>query len=216
MKLVKVFVLIIILANLTFSRRFYDPEIGMWISVDPVNQHFSPYIYGSNNPVNRIDPDGAADYGTQENYIAAANAVIGNKDFLPSAGTTHCNEGTMAIVNTGLSSPLVGYANDIAKMLTDANFATPITADQAVAYAQQGVTPLAAWQNPKGGHGHVAAVAPSTDSKGRPNVFNIGLKNAFMSIAEAFGLSKRESKTFGYYILNEDLNSLNTRSKTGD
>lgn len=212
----RLIVFVLVLAGLAFGRRYYDPEVGMWISVDPVNQHFSPYTYGSNNPINRVDPDGAADYGTQQNYVNAATTVIGNNDYLPSAGTTHCNEGTMAIVNTGLTSPLAGKANAIATLLTDANFATPITADQAVAYAQQGVTPLAAWSNPKGGHGHVAAVAPSTDSKGRPNVFNIGLKNALMSIAEAFGASKRESSTFGYYILNEDLNSINARTKTGD
>ena len=44
-----------------FGARYLDPMLGMWISVDPKRQHFSPYTYGSNNPVARIDPDGNQD-----------------------------------------------------------------------------------------------------------------------------------------------------------
>ncbi len=62
-----------------------------------------------------------------------------------------------------------------------------------------------AWKNPKGGHGHVATVAPEVDTKGRPKVFNIGLENDEMSVANAFGASKRSSDTFGYFVLIEDI-----------
>jgi len=31
------------------------------VSVDPMRQHFSPFTYGSNNPVNRVDADGKLD-----------------------------------------------------------------------------------------------------------------------------------------------------------
>ena len=44
-----------------FGARHLDPMLGMWISVDPKRQHFSPYTYGNNNPIARIDPDGNAD-----------------------------------------------------------------------------------------------------------------------------------------------------------
>ncbi len=44
-----------------FGARYLDPMLGLWVSVDPARQHFSPYTYGSNNPVMRIDPDGNAD-----------------------------------------------------------------------------------------------------------------------------------------------------------
>ena len=44
-----------------FGARYLDPMLGMWTSVDPKRQHFSPYTYGSNNPVARIDPDGNQD-----------------------------------------------------------------------------------------------------------------------------------------------------------
>ena len=33
----------------------------MWVSVDAKRQHYSPYVYGSNNPIVRIDPDGNTD-----------------------------------------------------------------------------------------------------------------------------------------------------------
>lgn len=48
-----------------YGKRFYDMTIGIWSSVDPLCEKFysiSPYAYCHNNPVNRIDPDGMADY----------------------------------------------------------------------------------------------------------------------------------------------------------
>ena len=44
-----------------FGARYLDPMLGMWTSVDPKRQHFSSYVYGSNNPIVRIDPNGLTD-----------------------------------------------------------------------------------------------------------------------------------------------------------
>jgi RHS repeat-associated protein len=38
--------------------RFYDPELGTFLTHDPQRQFPSPYGYGSWNPVNGVDPDG--------------------------------------------------------------------------------------------------------------------------------------------------------------
>ena len=41
----------------SFGKRYYDPEVGVWISTDPKEQLFNPYAY-SPDPLNTIDPDG--------------------------------------------------------------------------------------------------------------------------------------------------------------
>lgn len=40
-----------------FGARYFDPEVGVWMSTDPKNQFFNPFAY-STNPINTVDPDG--------------------------------------------------------------------------------------------------------------------------------------------------------------
>ncbi|RMD82715.1 MAG: hypothetical protein D6815_08515 [Candidatus Dadabacteria bacterium] len=43
---------------LYFGARFYDPELGLFLTPDPRAQFASPYLYGGGNPVGGQDPDG--------------------------------------------------------------------------------------------------------------------------------------------------------------
>jgi RHS repeat-associated protein len=38
-----------------FGKRYYDADVGRWIACDPQGQHHDAYLYGSDNPINRID-----------------------------------------------------------------------------------------------------------------------------------------------------------------
>ena len=47
-----------------FGARYYDPRISLWHGVDPLadmRPGHTPYNYVQNNPITRIDPDGALD-----------------------------------------------------------------------------------------------------------------------------------------------------------
>jgi len=44
-----------------FQLRLWDGRIGRWLSRDPMRQHDSPYLGMSNNPINRVDPNGGFD-----------------------------------------------------------------------------------------------------------------------------------------------------------
>ena len=41
-----------------FNQRWYDPELGRFLTHDPAGQYANPYLYGGNNPLVYIDADG--------------------------------------------------------------------------------------------------------------------------------------------------------------
>lgn len=41
-----------------FGARYYDAQQGRFISPDPAQQYHSPYIYGADDPLSGVDPDG--------------------------------------------------------------------------------------------------------------------------------------------------------------
>uniref|UniRef100_A0A1S4JCJ9 Uncharacterized protein n=1 Tax=Culex quinquefasciatus TaxID=7176 RepID=A0A1S4JCJ9_CULQU len=41
-----------------YHARLYDPELGRFLQVDPLEQYASPYKYAGNSPLDMVDPDG--------------------------------------------------------------------------------------------------------------------------------------------------------------
>ena len=46
----------------SFDLRMYDARMGRWLTPDPKDQHWSPYLSMGNNPVSMTDRDGGEDY----------------------------------------------------------------------------------------------------------------------------------------------------------
>ena len=46
-----------------FNQRWYDPELGRFLTHDPAGQYANPYLYGGNNPLIGVDPNGLWSFG---------------------------------------------------------------------------------------------------------------------------------------------------------
>ena len=71
-----------------FGARYYDSELSVWLSVDPMSDKYpslSPYIYSANNPIIYVDPDGhkiklVNNYaGAMTNIAQIAATSLGNQ-----------------------------------------------------------------------------------------------------------------------------------------
>ncbi|MFP4521072.1 MAG: RHS repeat-associated core domain-containing protein, partial [Fibrobacterota bacterium] len=99
-----------------FGRRYYDPDVGIWYSMDPAGQFASPWAYAGNgaNPVIMVDEDGeflfvaigaAFAYGYIKNAVKTGEAV--SWDNLKAGAWT---AGGVAAVAVAPSAVLAAYA----------------------------------------------------------------------------------------------------------
>ena len=66
-----------------FGARWYDPELGRFISQDPAKDGLNWYAYCNNNPLKYIDPDG---FAPRRNQACNINQLIG---FVRNFESTH-------------------------------------------------------------------------------------------------------------------------------
>ena len=61
------------------QQRYYDPQIGRFLSVDPIDSSFNRYSYAANNPYGFVDPDGrqSARAAAKDERDAKGNEVWG-------------------------------------------------------------------------------------------------------------------------------------------
>jgi RHS repeat-associated protein len=80
-----------------FKYRNYDPSLARFHNVDPLAEErewLTPYNFVQNNPINRIDPDGALDMGIQgpDDWVEDKNGKVYWDNNATSQATTKAGE----------------------------------------------------------------------------------------------------------------------------
>ena len=87
-----------------YGARYYDPDIGRFLAIDPLASKYpgwSPYVYTLDNPINNIDPDGKA----AETVIDVVSVGLSAKDFYDDPSWS--NAGWLALDVAGAALPFV-------------------------------------------------------------------------------------------------------------
>lgn len=99
------------------QQRYYDPQIGRMLSVDPVTaygsgdmRHFNVYAYAYNNPYKFTDPDGRCpEDSTNRTCIQSSNeAKAGSMELSAQSQATYRSQGGQVQVQSGASDEKVG------------------------------------------------------------------------------------------------------------
>lgn len=97
----------------TMKYRLYCPALGRFLSMDPENQHTSPYLYGESDWVNYFDPDGALS-GFWSSFLSILGGIacvaLGVVITIATAGAGTALGVGLSILGVGIAGAGVGMA----------------------------------------------------------------------------------------------------------
>jgi RHS repeat-associated protein len=116
-----------------FGARYYDSDLSVWLSVDPMADErswVSPYSYCQNNPIGRVDPTGALD----DNYDIYAPDANGNVNITVQRNndptntyTYHNSDGTTKDLGTYNVAKSTDGKNDMVDMKQNQTYYNDLT-----------------------------------------------------------------------------------------
>jgi RHS repeat-associated protein len=158
-----------------YGARYYDPQISIWYSVDPLTEQFpnmSPYNFCNDNPIVFTDPTGMAPDGWIEHLDSKGNTAV---TYHPGVDTKEQAEaagykGVSAVFQSG---SITGTAPDGSSYSYRLNANATVTNSQGQTTDQGFATPNGTWvaENPIG----------------RYNMFFNGAKNFGLGIVGSAG-----------------------------
>jgi RHS repeat-associated protein len=103
-----------------FGARYYDSELSVWLSVDPMSDKYpfeSPFTFVANNPVLFVDPNG------EEKIIAVGNQSDGDKIIHSGANNYQDDQAIHIFSHGSASDPLVTMGGETFRIHDASEFA---------------------------------------------------------------------------------------------